>query len=237
MEITDDIKSMLSSEVQEMLEAGIHFGHRKSHRHPKMEPYIFTVRGNVEIIDVTKTVEYLARACDFLEEKAKNNGMILFVATRPHVKDIIQEYATACDMPFVKERWFGGTFTNFKAMSKRLENFKELERQLQSGELGKYTKQEQVRFKRQITKLNLSLGGLKAMTRKPDALILASLKHDDIAAVEALKLKIPIIAITDTNVDPSKIQFPIPANDDAVSSVRYIMSKLSAAIERGKKNK
>jgi len=234
METSSDIKSVLSPEVQDMLEAGVHFGHRKSNRHPKMAPYIFTVKGSVEIIDVTKTQEFLDKACAYLENKAKEGGLILFAGTRPHVKDIVQESAQAVGMPYVKERWFGGTLTNFSVMIKRLENFKELERKAAAGELDKYTKQEQVHFNRQIVKLNSALGGLKTLTRKPDVLVLVSLKHDTIAATEALKMKIPVVAIADTNVDPTSIMFPIPANDDAISSVRYVFAKLIDAIQKGK---
>ncbi len=234
METTPETQVSLSPEIQEMLEAGVHFGHKRANRHPKMAPFIFSVKGNVEIIDVTKTAEALEQVSQFLEAKAKENGLILFVGTRPHVKDIVEESAVACDMPYVKERWFGGTLTNFSVMSKRLEGFKGLERKAASGELEKYTKQEQVRFKRQIEKLNAAMGGLKLLTRLPDVIVLASLKYDSIAATEALKMKIPVVAIADTNTDPSKIAHPLPANDDAISSVKFIFSKLSAAVQRGK---
>lgn len=221
--------------IEEMVKAGVHFGHRTTKWNPKMKPYIFGAKNNVHIIDLDKTIEALKRAIDFLKEATSKGGVILLVGTIPAAKNIIKDAALACQMPYVNERWLGGTLTNFKIISKRLEHFRELGRKREDGELKKYTKKEQLDFDEELKKLERKFGGIKNLTKTPEALLVLDPKKNDIAVKEAIRVKIPVIALCDTNINPTSIDFPIPANDDASSSLALIASYLARAINDGKK--
>lgn len=209
--------------AQELLEAGVHFGHRTSAWHPKMAPYIFGARNNVHIFDLEKTLVKLAEALVFLKETMAQGGVVLLVGTKPVAKGIIKEVAEELNLPYVNGRWLGGTLTNYKTISKRLAYYRDLEQQEKTGGLDKYTKKERVQLKRKLAKLEKQLLGIKNLNRLPQALLACDVKADNIAIREAKKIKIPVVAIIDTNMDPSMIDYIIPANDDAVSSVKKIV--------------
>ena len=213
--------------AQELLEAGVHFGHRTSAWHPKMEPYIFGVKQNIHIIDLAKTLQKLEEALVFLSEVLGRGGQILLVGTKPAAKEIIKETAEKLGMPYVKERWLGGTLTNFKTIAKRIEYYHHLIEQQKSGELAKYTKKERLHLERKLAKLDRQLFGIRNLNKIPQALLVASPKADNTAVREAIRLKVPVVALVDTNTDPTTINYMIPANDDAASSLRKIFEIIS----------
>ena len=217
--------------LEEMADAGVHFGHRTSRWNPKMEPYIFGVRNNVHIIDLEKTYEKLKEAVEFLKKMKKQKKTVLFVGTRVNAKEITKEMATKCNMPYVNERWLGGTITNFDEISKRLEYFRDLEKKMKSGELDKYTKKERHEFNVELLRLEEKFGGIKNMTKLPDALIVLNVKHDALAVKEAKRKGIPVVGLCDTNADPTSVDYPIPCNDDASSSLKLIVGVLVEALK------
>ncbi len=221
-------------DVRDLLKAGAHFGHKVSHWNPKMRPYIYTSRGGIYIIDLFKTADKLAEALNFIAEVTAHNKQILFVATKRHLKEPVKAAAQACTMPYVTERWFGGTLTNFATISKRVKHLRELEENFASGKLAEtYSKRELGEVKVEMAKLNVLYGGLKTMTDLPGALFCADVITDQIAVREANRLSIPVIGIVDTNSDPSLVTHPIPANDDAVSSVALISNLVAEAAKHG----
>lgn len=221
--------------VKKMAEAGVHFGHSKSRRNPRMIPYIHTLRNNVHIIDLTSTVKSLDQALKFIKEIVKKGGLILFVATQPQAKSMIKETAEECDMPYVTERWLGGTLTNFKTIFKRVEYLLDLEKKKKSKELEKYTKREQMLFDEQIERLNRNLGGIKKLNKLPDAVLVLGAKHNLAAVKEARRKKIPIIGLVDTDSDPTLVDYSIPSNDDAVSALKFMLEQFKDIIIKSKK--
>lgn len=217
--------------LEEMLKAGVHFGHRTSKWNAKMEPYIFTIRNNVHIIDLERTQEKLKDLLKFLAELKKDNKIILFVGTKVAVKEITKQSAVECKMPYVTERWIGGTLTNFESISERLKHFRDLEDKKKTGELAKYTKKEQHDFGVELQKLERQFGGIKKMTKLPDVLFVIDVHKEGLAVKEARTKKIPIIGICDTNADPTKINHPVPANDDAISSLKLILGTIVSALK------
>lgn len=203
-----------------------------------MMPFIYGVRGNTEIIDVGKTDAAIVQAAAFLRDAAQRDKTILFVGTRPSTSSLARETAQELKMPYVTARWIGGTLTNFAVVSKRLEAFRDLAEREASGELAeKYTKAERIRFQRQLARFEEELGGIRNMRKLPDALMLISLRTDQLAAREARKRNIPVVAIVDTDTDPSLVDYPIPGNDDALPSVQYVLGRLAEAIREGKASK
>lgn len=223
--------------LTEMLKKGVHFGHKKSNWNPAMEPYIFGVRGGIHIINLDQTYDKLEEALDYLGKSAGGEKNILFVGTALPLKDVIRNTAEECGMPYVTERWIGGTLTNFKSIKDRLQYFRDLEERKQKGELEKYPKVEQREFDRELERLEERWGGIKELTSLPDIVFVVDYKKDNLAVNEALHKDIPVVAICDTNADPSDIDYPIPANDDAVESVHYILNQVKEAILEGKKKK
>ena len=219
------VKEILPS-LEEMLGAGVHFGHRTSKWNPKMEPYIFTVRNNVHIIDLEKTQEKLEEALEFLQKIKKEKKIIIFVGAKIAAKEITRQSAEECKMPHVTERWIGGAITNFKVISKRLKHYRDLEQKQETGELKKYTKKEQHDFGVQLQRLNQQFGGIKNLTKLPDALLVVDVSKEQLAVKEARAKGIPIVGLCDTNADPTLIDYPIPANDDAISSLRLILGTI-----------
>jgi len=209
--------------LEEMLKAGVHFGHRTSKWNAKMKPYIFTTRNNVHVLDLEKTEEKLRQALEFLYEVKEKKGTIIFVGTKVAAKEITQETAEKVKMPHVIERWIGGTLTNFKVISKRLEHVRDLEEKRKKGELKKYTKKEQHDFNIEIEKLNRQFGGIKETTKLPEALFVVDIHNEKLAVKEAKMKGIPVAGLCDTNADPTLIDYPIPANDDAISSLKLIL--------------
>jgi small subunit ribosomal protein S2 len=226
--------TMKEVEVLELLKNGVHFGHQKSRRHPKMEPYIFTVRNGVHIINLEKTLEHLNIAREYVRNTVMKGGSILFVGTKRQAKEIVKRHAQAVGMPFITERWLGGLFTNFANVSKLQKRLIKLEGQAASGELDKYTKKEKLDFTKEIEKLEKLVGGMKNMNVLPSAVYVIDIKDEKTAVKESIKKKIPLIAITDTNTNPSIIKYPIPGNDDATKSIELITSLIAEAVAEGK---
>ena len=220
-----NIEKILPS-LEEMLKAGVHFGHRMSKWNPQMEPYIFTNRNNVHIIDLEKTREKLNEALKFIQKIKDKKGVILFIGTKVSAKDITRQIAEKCQMPYVSERWLGGTLTNFKVISQRLEYFRDLEEKRKKGELKKYTKKEQHQFSVELQKLEKQFGGIKEITKLPEALLVIDIQKEKLAVKEAKMKNIPIIGLCDTNSDPSIIDYPIPVNDDAITSLKLILGTI-----------
>lgn len=220
--------------LQKMIEAGVHIGHKKAKGHPKMKPYLFTTRQGVQIINVEKTLEKLEEAAAFLKNIASKNGTIVFVATRVPGKLLIKNAAMEAGMPYVVERWLGGTLTNFSNLSKRLQYFIDQETKQSKGELAKYSKKEQLLMSREIESLEKKMGGIKMLKKKPDALVIVDIGEHVSAVREAKKMGVPVVAITDTNTNPALVTYPIPANDKSVKSVAMILDYLVAAVKEGR---
>src|SRR3989338_2265068 len=220
-------------EIGVMLDAGVHLGHARSKRHPAMTPYLWGVRANVEIIDLTKTKEKLGEALAFLRELARGGKLVLFVATRPAARDLVAKLAADLGYPAAIERWIDGTLTNFRVISKRIETLDELERAAAAGEFAKYTKREQVRKAAELERLHRGFGSLRLLRRIPDALVIFDLSVETTALREARRLGIPVVALADTNTDPRLVAYPIPANDDARPAVAYILERMRQAVREG----
>jgi small subunit ribosomal protein S2 len=219
----------------EMLKAGMHFGHKTSKWHPKMAPYIFGVRSNIHIINLEITAQKLKEALDFLRNEAAAGKVVLFVGTKSQTKEVIKKYALECGMPYVNSRWLGGTFTNFETIKKLIQKFKDLKARQASGELAKYTKKEQLQFQKEIDDLNESIGGIESLEKLPDVVFILDVREEKTAVKEALRKKIPVVAVCDTNVNPEGIDYVIPANDDAVRAIEMITRLVAEAIKEGKK--
>lgn len=223
-------------DIAEMAKAGLHFGQRTSKTHPKMLPYVFGVRNTIHIIDLEKTLPKLQEALRLIKKLASEGKVILFVGTKIQYKEIVKEIAEACGMPYVTERWLGGTFTNFGIMTKRITHFKELENKKAEGALTQYTKKERMLIDEELERLDKKFHGIKNLEKLPDAIFVCDMNRDYGAIKEAHLKKIPVIAICDTNNDPAPANYPIPANDDAISSVRYILEKIRDVIVGGKQD-
>lgn len=219
----------------DLLKSGAHFGHKTSRWNPKMKPYIFAARNNIHIIDLEKTRASLQKATAFVSEIAKAGGTVLFIGTKRQSREIVKQQAEACGMPYVNLRWLGGTFTNFRTIQKTVRKLEKLQQRKDSVDFEqKYTKKERLLIEREIEKLTKLFEGIKNMKRIPQAVFITDIHHDDIALTESRKMKVPIIAITDTNTDPSLVNYPIPANDDASSAVSLITEFISTAIKTNK---
>lgn len=218
-----------------MLKAGVHFGHQKSRWHPKMQPYIFGLRNGVHIINLEETQKELEKTLDYVKSLVSEGKIILFVGTKRQARDIIKEAAESCSMPYLTERWIGGLLTNFNEMRRRLKKYNTLKKEVASGEIEKYTKKEQLRFKRQLAKMDRYLVGLAALEKMPDALYIADMRVEKTAVTEANRVKVPLVAVCDTNINPEKAAYIIPANDDAVSSIKMMAQLIAEAVQEGKK--
>ncbi len=223
--------------IKKMIEAGIHFGHSKSRKNPRMDPYIYTLKNNVSIIDLMSSMKKLNEALDFIKEVVKKEGSILFVGTEPQAKKVTKETAEECAMPYVVERWLGGTLTNFQITHKRVEHLLELENKKKVGELKKYTKREQMLFDEEIEKLNKKFGGIKKLDKLPDAVFVLSARGDLAAVKEAKRKKISVIGLVDTDSDPTLIDYFIPSNDDAISALKFMLGQVKDVITKAKSQK
>ena len=220
------MKEETSINVQDMADVGMHLGHRTSKLNPKMEDFVVGIKNTVHVIDLEKTAEYLKKALDFVEEVSKNKQVLMLVGTKPPLKRLVKSTAEEMQAPYVTERWLGGTLTNFDIITKRAQYLKLLESEKETGKLEKYTKKEQLKKEKELTDLSNKFGGIKNMSKTPDVVFICDIIKDDLALKEAKAKGIKTIAIIDTNGDPSLVDFPIPANDDAISSVRYILDRL-----------
>lgn len=221
-------------DMKELLEAGAHFGHKTSRWHPKMAPYIHSKRNGIHIIDLSKTAEAAQKAMSFLSDTAASGKQVLLVGTKKQAVDIIKEAAEATNMPFVTERWLGGMLTNWNTIGGRVKHLKDLESRMASGELAnRYSKLEVQRFQEEIDELNRIYGGIKDLNGKPGALFIVDIINEANAVKEATRMGIPIVAIVDSNADPTLITYPIPANDDAIKTIALITNYARQAIEEG----
>jgi small subunit ribosomal protein S2 len=205
--------------MRQLLEAGVHFGHHTRRWNPKMAPYIFGKRNNIHIINLEQTVPMLNEALEAVKSIAKNGGKFLFVGTKRSASDLIAQAATNCGQYYVNHRWLGGMLTNWETVSKSIKKLKNLEDRISSGEINNLTKKERLNIERQKEKLDLTLGGIKDMNGIPDALFVIDTNKEAIAVLEANNLNIPVIAICDTNTNPSNVDYPIPGNDDALRAI------------------
>jgi len=221
-------------DTEEMAQAGLHFGHRTSRINPKMEPYLYGVRNTVHIIDLEKTKEKFGEALKFIQELISENKILLLVGTKIQHKELAKKIAIECGLPYITERWLGGTFTNFEVIKKRIEYFKGLEKRKTEGELEKYTKKERGKIDQELRNLEIKFGGIKDFERLPDAIFVLNMKKDALAVKEAKMKGMKVIGIADTNIDPTLADYPIPANDDAILSVRYILDKVKEVILKTK---
>lgn len=220
--------------IEDMLKAGMHFGHRTSRWHPQMKPYIFGERLGVHIIDLAKSRDLLGRALDFMVSITARGGKVLFVGTKAQVKGLLKKTIKEVDMPYVSEHWLGGTLTNFSVIKKNIKKYKDLLEKQGLGKLAKYTKKEQLQFSRQIAKLELAVGGLVDLNNLPEAIFIWDIKTEKTALAEAKKKRIPIIAVCDTNVDPTGVDYVIPANDDASRAIKLVFDLIKEAITDGR---
>ena len=220
--------------MRQMLEAGVHFGHQTRYWNPKMGPYIFGARGKIHIINLEKTVPLFNDAMNFLSGIAQKRGMILFLGTKRSARDSIKEEAERCGMPYMNQRWLGGTLTNFATVKKSVQRLKELEAAESDGTFEKLVKHEVLSLRRERDKKLASLGGIKEMNRLPDALFVIDIGHEDIAIKEARKLGIPVVAVVDTNYDPELVDYAIPGNDDAIRAVQLYTRAAADAVLEGK---
>ncbi|OYX41053.1 30S ribosomal protein S2 [Candidatus Saccharibacteria bacterium 32-49-12] len=225
----------VSVDIKQLLEAGLHFGHKTSRWHPKMAPYIHSKRQDTHIIDLTKTVEGLDKALPFLTKVAAAGKPILFVATKKQTKDAVKAVAESLGQPYVTERWLGGTLTNVTTITAQIKKLKDLERRMAAGDLDKrYSKLEVQRFQEEIDSLNLKYSGVKDLNGKPGALFLIDVIGDANAIKEAKTIGVPVVAVVDTNADPSAVDYVIPANDDAIKGIDLLLDYVAKAITEGK---
>jgi len=219
--------------VLEMLQAGVHFGHKGSRWYPKMKPFIFTSRNQVHIIDLEKTAAQLEIVLPQIKQLAMAGKKILFISTKPQAKAIVRKAAEDCGMPFLVDRWIGGMLTNFPEIKKLVKNYVNLKDQQDKGQLGKYTKKEQLEIGKKIEKMEKYLSGLVALDNLPDAVFVPSIQCEKIAVSEANRMKIPVIGVCDTNANPIKAEYMIPANDDAVKSIEMMVGLVRDTIKEG----
>jgi small subunit ribosomal protein S2 len=225
---------MLSVSLAQLLEAGVHFGHQARRWNPKMSPYIFAERNGVHIIDLVQTASLLNEAYEYMRRAAEANKKFLFIGTKRQAAGIIAQEAARCDAYYVNQRWLGGMLTNWTTIKSRVDRLKELERREETGALDRLPKKEAATLRRELERLRKYLGGIKMMRRPPDVVVIVDQKREYNAVQECLKLNIPIVSLLDTNCDPDVVDVPIPANDDAIRSIKLILGSLVDAICEGK---
>ncbi len=223
----------MSTNMKELLEAGVHFGHQTQRWNPKMDNYIYGDKSGIHILDLRITYDAIAEAEDFVQKIVANSGKVLFVGTKPQAQNVIQEQAEAAGMPYVNHRWLGGMLTNFKTIIKRVIYLKELISLEESGEINAYPKPERLRIRREIAKLTRSIGGIVNLSKIPDAIFIVDLMNESTALTEANKLNIPVIGLADSNVDPTGVDIVIPGNDDAIRSIEVVTSAIASACAKG----
>jgi len=224
-----------SALLEEMAKAGLHFGRKVSRKHPKMSQFISSTRNSINIIDLEQTSKSLDRALDFIKELVANKGVLLFVGTRIQHKAMSREVAETCGFPYVSDRWIGGTLTNFENIKKRIAYFNELQKKMKEGGFDKHTKKERLMISRELADLEIKFGGIRKMEKLPEAIFVIDMQKD-LISIKGAKLKgIKVIAISNTDNDPSLADYPIFANNGAVSSVKYILDKIEEVILKAKK--
>lgn len=225
---------MANITMRQLLEAGVHFGHRTRYWSPKMDAYIFGSRNKIHIINLEHTLPMLKDACSYASKLAANGGRILFVGTKRAAREAIEAEAKRSGMPFISQRWLGGTLTNFKTIKGSIKRLSDMERQIEDGTINRLSKKEQLLFSRELEKLRRSLGGIQDMTSLPDCLFVIDTGYEKIAIAEAKKLGIPVIAVVDTNNDPEGIDCVIPGNDDATRAIKVYAQCIADAVLEGR---
>jgi len=220
--------------IKQLLEAGAHFGHQTSRWHPRMKTYIFTKRNGIHIIDLEQTASMLDKACDFVRQVAAEGGSILFVGTKRQAQESVTEEAQRCGMYYVNQRWLGGVLTNFATIQARIDYLVRLEDRQAKGDFNRLPKKEALKLEDEILRLNRQMGGIKEMTSLPSALFIVDPVKERIALAEAKRVGIPVVAIVDTNCNPDEIDYPIPANDDAIKTIKLICSRIADSVIEGK---
>jgi small subunit ribosomal protein S2 len=225
---------VISIGVKELLESGVHFGHQTKRWNPKMKRFIFDARNGIHIIDLSKTATQLQAACDFISKAVLKGGNVLFVGTKKQAQEAVKESAKACNQFYVTERWLGGTLTNFATIKRSINRLKEIEKMEADGTINQYVKQEQSMIRREAARLIKFFEGIRNMDKFPAIMFVVDIKREHNAVAEARRLKIPLVAIVDTNCDPDLVEFPIPANDDAIRSVRLILSTVVETVTQAR---
>ena len=220
--------------MKALLESGVHFGHRTNKWNPKMRPYIFTERNGIHIIDLQQTVKLLEEAAEKVTEVVANGGTVLFVGTKRQAQETIQEEAERCGMPYVNQRWLGGTLTNWITIQERIVELARLEKMFETGEVQALTKKERLLLERDINRLDPRLSGLRTMKTLPNLLFVVDIERDDTAVKEAVSKEIPVLAMVDTNCDPRYIDYVIPSNDDAIRAIKLLVGRIADAVIEGK---
>src|SRR5947208_12075449 len=223
-------KTVISIGVKELLESGVHFGHQTKRWNPKMKQFIFDSRNGIHIIDLSKTLKQLETACDFLASTCRKGGQVLFVGTKKQAQEAVREAAKACGQFYVTERWLGGTLTNFSTIKRSIGRMKQIEKMETDGSINQYAKQEQSMIRREAARLVKYDDGIRSMDKFPAAMFVVDIKREHNAVAEARRLKIPVVAIVDTNCDPDLVDYPIAANDDAIRSVRLILATIGQTV-------
>lgn len=220
--------------ILDLAKAGLHLGHKTTKRSPQMDPYIYGVKNTIHIIDLEKTSERLRLALDFIVKSVGQGANILFVGTKPSAKDIIKKYAQKLNVPYITERWLGGTLTNFSTISRLIEKFNKMQKEKDSGDWEKYTKKERHEFSKDLDRLQIMVGGISTLDKKPDIIYIVDIIKEKTALKEAKMSKIPVVAVVDTDANPRLVDWPIPANDGAIKSIELITSLIAEAVEEGK---
>lgn len=220
--------------MKALLESGVHFGHRTNKWHPAMKPYIFTERNGIHIIDLQQTVKAINAAYNLVRDTVMNGGTVLFVGTKRQAQDTVKEEAIRCGMPYVTERWLGGTLTNWPTIYQRILELDRLERMRDNGELSRLTKKEGLMIEREINRLQIRLSGVRHMKRLPELLFVVDVSREDTAVHEANLKNIPVIALVDTNCDPRGVDYVIPSNDDAIRAIKLLVGKIADAVIEGR---
>ena len=225
---------MISIGIKELLDAGVHFGHQTRRWNPKMKPFIFDARNGIHIIDLSKSLTQLETACDFLHSVVAKGGSVLFVGTKKQAQEAVKESAKACGQLYVTERWLGGTLTNFNTIKRSIARLKQIEKWDVDGSMNQYGKQEQSMYRREAARLFKNLDGIRNMDKYPAAMCVVDIKREHNAVAEGRRLKIPIVALVDTNCNPELVDYPIAGNDDAIRSVRLILQTLVQTVTRAR---
>jgi small subunit ribosomal protein S2 len=225
---------VLSIGLKELLEAGVHFGHQTKRWNPKMKQFIFEARNGIHIIDLSKTLTQLQTACDFFTTTCRRGGQVLFVGTKKQAQEAVKEAAKACNQHYVTERWLGGTMTNFNTVKRSIGRMKQIEKMDADGSINNYVKQEQSMLRREAARLSKNFDGIRSMDKFPAAMFVVDIKREHNAIAEGRRLKIPIVAIVDTNCDPDLVDYPIAGNDDAIRSVRMILTVIVQTVTQAR---
>ncbi|MFC1640922.1 30S ribosomal protein S2 [Patescibacteria group bacterium] len=225
---------MKTISLNDMLEAGVHFGHQRFRRNPKMDSFIYTTRGGLSILDLEQTAQRLQEAFDYILETTSKGGSVLFLGTKKQAAASVQKLAAECDCPYINSRWLGGTFTNFETILQQLKKLRHIEEQKNTGELEKYTKRERLQIERDYDKMKKDFGGIAKLEKLPEAIFIVGVNSEKIAVNEARKKGIKIVAMIDTNGNPEEIDYPIPSNDDAAKAIDLIGGIIVEGVKEGK---